>query len=75
MTTSLQAAKKAAHNSVVAAIARDQAIRKAHADGATIRAIAAVVDLSSARVHQILHGKAAAIAHKRKPPPPRRRSL
>ena len=55
--TSLRTVKKATHNAIVAAILRNQAIQKAHAEGASIRAIAEVAELSSARVHQILHGR------------------
>lgn len=34
---------------------RDDAIRVAHAEGATLRAIAEVAGLSHGRVHQIVH--------------------
>lgn len=42
---------------IVAATQRDTTIRAAHANGATIRAIATAAGLSPARVHQILHGR------------------
>ncbi len=37
--------------------ARDEAIRQVHRDGASIRAIAEALGLSSARIHQILHSR------------------
>ena len=36
---------------------RDDEIRAAAADGLTVREIAQTLGLSSARVHQILHGR------------------
>ena len=36
---------------------RDFLIRQAHTDGSSIRAIAAAVGISAARVHQIIHGR------------------
>lgn len=36
---------------------RDDAIRAAHKQGLTVRAIATELGLASARVHQILHGR------------------
>ena len=47
--------RRAAAKAASASQARDEAIRKAHAEGVSIRAIAEVVSLSSARVHQIIH--------------------
>lgn len=54
---SLAKVRKAAHAAVMAACARDIAIREAHEAGETIRAIAAEAGLSHQRVHQILHGR------------------
>lgn len=53
----LSIVRRAATKAALAAQARDDAIRAAHAAGETIRAIAAAAGLSPARVHQILHGK------------------
>ncbi len=49
--------RKAADKAASASLARDEAIRAAHAAGYSIRGIASVANLSSARVHQILHGR------------------
>jgi hypothetical protein len=49
--------RRAAERAVAAHEARDRAIRAAHEQGATVRAIAAVSGLSSARIHQIIHGR------------------
>lgn len=48
---------RAAAKAASASKARDDAIRAAHDNGETIRAIAKAAGLSSARVHQILHGR------------------
>lgn len=56
MTARLTAVTRAAAKAASASIARDDTIRQAHTDGATIRAIAAAAGLSAARVHQIIHG-------------------
>jgi hypothetical protein len=48
-----QAARKASASSQ----ARDEAIRQAHLAGFSIRAIAVAAELSSARVHQIIHNR------------------
>ena len=53
----LRRVTRAADKAALALKDRDEAIRQAHADGSTIRAIAVAASLSSARVHQILHGK------------------
>jgi len=53
----LHRARLAAQRAAVASEKRDSEIRAAHASGESIRAIAAAVGLSSARVHQILHGR------------------
>lgn len=53
----LQVAARAAGTAASASRRRDDAIRAAHADGNSIRVIAAATGLSSARVHQILHGR------------------
>ncbi len=57
MATPLTDAAVAAAKAASASKERDDAIRKAHAAGCSIRSIAAAVELSSARVHQILHGR------------------
>jgi hypothetical protein len=49
--------RRAARKAALASEQRDEAIRQAHVAGATIRAIAVEAGLSSARVHQILHGR------------------
>ena len=49
--------RRAAAAATVAAQERNEAIQRAHAAGEPIRAIAAEAGLSSARVHQVLHGK------------------
>jgi hypothetical protein len=53
----LSAVTRAAAKAASASQARDDAIRKAHADGATLRAIAAAAGLSFARIHQIVNGR------------------
>lgn len=53
----LTAVTRAAAKAASASQARDDAIRDAHAKGATIRAIAEAAGLSHSRVHQILHGR------------------
>lgn len=57
MTATLRRAQRAAQKAALASEQRDEAIRSAHQAGATIRAIAEATGLSSARVHQILHGR------------------
>jgi hypothetical protein len=54
MAASLTAVTRAARKAVFASQARDDAIRKAHADGATLRAIAAAAGLSHSRIDQIV---------------------
>lgn len=54
--TPLQRVARAAEKAAQAREAFEQAIMDAHPD-ASIREIAAAAGLSSARVHQILHGK------------------
>lgn len=49
--------RRAARKAALASQERDEAIRAAHEAGETIRAIAVEAGLSSARVHQILHGR------------------
>jgi hypothetical protein len=53
----LTRATRAATEAARAFRVRDDAIRQAHSAGHTIRAIAAATGLSSARIHQILHGR------------------
>jgi hypothetical protein len=48
---------RAADKAASALQARNVAILEAHGGGASIRAIAAAAKLSSARVHQIIHGR------------------
>jgi len=50
----LQAVTRAAQRAALASQARDEAIRKAVADGHTLRAVAAAAGLSYARIHQIV---------------------
>lgn len=57
MPANLNAVRRAASRAAQALEARDEAIRKAHTDGATLRAIAEAVGLSFSRVHQIVRGK------------------
>lgn len=57
VTSDLAAAAEAAHEAVSALQARDAAIARAHESGATVRAIAAAVNLSPARVHQIVQAR------------------
>jgi hypothetical protein len=52
---SIAAAKRAASKASAALIDRDDAIREAIADGATLRAVAEAVGLSFARIHQIVN--------------------
>jgi hypothetical protein len=49
--------RRAANKAALASQERDAVIREAHEAGETIRAIATAASLSSARVHQILHGR------------------
>jgi hypothetical protein len=51
----ITAVARAAAKAAQASQARDDAIRKAHADGATLRAIAVAAGLSFARIHQIVN--------------------
>jgi hypothetical protein len=53
----LRPLRLAAAKALEASLSRDETIRKYHADGVTIRAIAGCVGLSPARVHQIIHGR------------------
>jgi DNA-directed RNA polymerase specialized sigma24 family protein len=53
----LTAVTRAAAKAASASQNRDDAIRAAHANGYSIRAIAAAAGLSSTRVHQIIHGR------------------
>jgi len=57
MTSPLVRVRRAARKAALASQERDQAIRDAHAAGATVRAIAAEAELSFQRIHQILHGR------------------
>lgn len=57
MPNELQKVRRTAAKAVSASLDRDNAIREAHAAGATVRAIAAEAGLSFQRVHQILHGR------------------
>ncbi len=50
----LTAVNRAADKAASALEARDEAIRKAVADGHTLRAVAAAAGLSFARIHQIV---------------------
>lgn len=53
MPSTLTAVTRAADKAASALKARDEAIRKAVADGATLRAVATAAGLSFARIHQI----------------------
>lgn len=53
----LEMVRRASARAIASSQARDDAIRAAHADGHSIRAIAEAAGLSSARVHQIIHGR------------------
>lgn len=53
----LESVTKMADEATKAGQARDARIRRAHAEGHSIRAIAAAARLSHQRVHQILHGR------------------
>jgi hypothetical protein len=53
----LQRVSKAADKAASARGTFEQAIRDAHQAGVTIRDIARAAGLSSARIHQLLHGK------------------
>lgn len=55
MPPTLTAVTRAAAKAAQASQARDEAIRQAHADGATLRAIAQAAGLSFARIHQIVN--------------------
>lgn len=57
MAPNLTVVTRAAHTAAQARQARDDAIRAAHANGATLRAIAEATGLSFARIHQIVRGK------------------
>lgn len=57
MAASLTAVTRAAAKAASALKTRDDTIRRAHAEGATLRAIAAAAGLSHGRIHQIVHGK------------------
>lgn len=57
MKTELRKVGKSALSVAQAQAARNEAIREAHAAGISIRVIADEAGLSSARVHQILHGR------------------
>jgi hypothetical protein len=50
----LTAVTRAARKAALASQARDEAIRKAVAEGQTLRAVAAAAGLSFARIHQIV---------------------
>lgn len=54
MAASLTQVTRAARKAALASQARDDAIRKAKSDGATLRAIAEAAGLSFARIHQIV---------------------
>ncbi len=51
---SLTEVRRAADKAALASQARDDAIRRASADGQTLRAIAAAAGLSFGRIHQIV---------------------
>jgi hypothetical protein len=53
----LREVRRAADKAASALQARNDAILRAHDAGHSIRVIAAAAGLSSARVHQILHGR------------------
>lgn len=53
----LREVRRAADKAALASVRRDEAIRKAHEAGETVRAIAEMAALSHQRVHQILHGR------------------
>lgn len=57
MSAELTAVVEAAAQAASASRARDEAIRAAHANGATIRGIATAAGLSPARIHQIIHAR------------------
>lgn len=57
MPTDLNAVRRAADKAAQALVDRDDAIRRAHAQGATLRAIAEAAGLSFARIHQIVRGQ------------------
>ena len=54
LTPPLTSVTRAARKAASALQARDDAIRAAHAEGVTLRAIAAAAGLSHQRVHQII---------------------
>lgn len=54
-TGGLAAARRATRQAADAMARRDDAIRRACADGSSIRQVAGATGLSTARVHQILH--------------------
>lgn len=53
--TNLAPLRRAAAKATESSVARDDAIRKYHADGVSLRIIAEAVGLSFQRVHQIVH--------------------
>lgn len=55
--SALRKVTRAAPKAVSASQARDEAIRQASKEGATVRAIAKAAGLSPTRIHQILHGR------------------
>jgi DNA-directed RNA polymerase specialized sigma24 family protein len=55
--TSLTTVRSAAAKAVAASQRRNDLIKQAHAEGSSIRSIAAACGLSAARVHQILHDR------------------
>jgi hypothetical protein len=55
--TTLTAVTRAAAKAASASKQRDDAIRKAVADGATLRAVATAAGLSFARIHQIVKNR------------------
>ena len=57
MPAELKSVRRAADKAVSAMQARDDAIRRAHAQGATLRAIAEAAGLSFSRIHQIVNGR------------------
>ena len=57
MTRTLNSAGRAAVKAAAASERRNELIRKAHAEGSTMREIARATGLSHSRIHQIIHGR------------------
>jgi hypothetical protein len=59
----LTAVARAARKAALAFQARDEAIRAAHSEGATLSAIAAAAGMSKQRAHQIVHAPPTELRH------------